>query len=518
VGGAGLLLLAAAAYAALALAGSQVSIGADPAALARLGLPVTGGSIESVSATEANGRTVPVTLKGGRVWPGRTLKAGEEISVEVVMRRPGWVGWLAGARDRERVSLRTPSAVVSDRYLTLTGHAPLRLAFDQPVRRLAYGQPGHLVTETLAQPRSEITLANLGEAGSIEVAAAPRAWERLPSPSLVSWFPAGAGSSAVASPRPGTRITPATPISVTFSQPVSSVLGQASPRLSPGAPGRWHSIDSHTIVFRPDGYGYGLGTTITLGLPGSVRLLGSGGGRTSSVASWTVPNGSTLRAQQILAQLGYLPLRFKATRPVPSTLSAQAGAAVEAPAGSFQWRYADVPGSLRSMWQPGASGVVTRGAVMAFENAHELTTDGELGPAVWRSLIRAAVANQRTSAGYSYVTVNEGSQSLALWHDGSIRLTTAVNTGIASRPTELGTFPVYEHIASGTMSGTNPDGSHYNDPGVPWISYFNGGDALHGFERAQYGFPQSLGCVEMAPSSAGRVWPYTPIGTLVHVE
>jgi peptidoglycan hydrolase-like protein with peptidoglycan-binding domain len=322
----------------------------------------------------------------------------------------------------------------------------------------------------------------------------------------------------VASPRPGTRITPATPISVTFSQPVSSVLGQASPRLSPGAPGRWHSIDSHTIVFRPDGYGYGLGTTITLGLPGSVRLLGSGGGRTSSVASWTVPNGSTLRAQQILAQLGYLPLRFKATRPVPSTLSAQAGAAVEAPAGSFQWRYADVPGSLRSMWQPGASGVVTRGAVMAFENAHELTTDGELGPAVWRSLIRAAVANQRTSAGYSYVTVNEGSQSLALWHDGSIRLTTAVNTGIASRPTELGTFPVYEHIASGTMSGTNPDGSHYNDPGVPWISYFNGGDALHGFERAQYGFPQSLGCVEMAPSSAGRVWPYTPIGTLVHVE
>ena len=37
------------------------------------------------------------------------------------------------------------------------------------------------------------------------------------------------------------------------------------------------------------------------------------------------------------------------------------------------------------------------------------------------------------------------------------------------------------------MSGTNPDGSHYSDPGVPWVSYFNGGDALHGFLRASYG-------------------------------
>ena len=46
------------------------------------------------------------------------------------------------------------------------------------------------------------------------------------------------------------------------------------------------------------------------------------------------------------------------------------------------------------------------------------------------------------------------------------------------------------------MSGTNPDGSHYADP-VTWVSYFNGGDALHQFYRSTYGWPQSLGCVEM---------------------
>jgi len=68
------------------------------------------------------------------------------------------------------------------------------------------------------------------------------------------------------------------------------------------------------------------------------------------------------------------------------------------------------------------------------------------------------------------------------------------------------------------MSGTNPDGSHYNDPGIKWISYFNGGDALHNFDRASFGTPQSLGCVELPLEAAARIWKYTPIGTLVTIE
>ncbi len=52
------------------------------------------------------------------------------------------------------------------------------------------------------------------------------------------------------------------------------------------------------------------------------------------------------------------------------------------------------------------------------------------------------------------------------------------------------------------MSGYNPDGSYYSDPGIPWVSYFNGGDALHGYIRGAYGYPQSLGCVEMPYNEA----------------
>jgi lipoprotein-anchoring transpeptidase ErfK/SrfK len=105
-----------------------------------------------------------------------------------------------------------------------------------------------------------------------------------------------------------------------------------------------------------------------------------------------------------------------------------------------------------------------------------------------------------------------------VWRDGTPVYTTLANTGIPAAPTAQGTWPVYARYTSTTMTGLNPDGSRYSDPGVPWVSYFHGGDALHGFNRSGYGEPQSLGCVEMEPSHAEVVFPYTPIGTLVTVE
>ena len=94
----------------------------------------------------------------------------------------------------------------------------------------------------------------------------------------------------------------------------------------------------------------------------------------------------------------------------------------------------------------------------------------------------------------------------------------AANTGIPGAETELGTHNVYVRYEETTMEGENPDGSHYSDPGIKWVSYFYLGDALHAFDRASYGSPQSLGCVEMGLEDAAAVWPYTPIGTPVTVD
>ncbi len=66
------------------------------------------------------------------------------------------------------------------------------------------------------------------------------------------------------------------------------------------------------------------------------------------------------------------------------------------------------------------------------------------------------------------------------------------------------------------MKGTNPDGSKYADP-VAWVAYFRAGEAVHYFPRASYGYPQSLGCVELPSGPAERAWPYLTYGTLVTV-
>ncbi len=510
-----MLVVAIVAAGAILVATSGASLGSDATGLAAIGMPLGGGQIESGSVTTGpNSRVVPVTVSGDpRILPKGSIPAGQRLSIDVVIKRPGWISWLTGSTERLHLNVTTPIAHLRTHYLTLRGGAPIKLMFKDPVSVISYGQPGHLHRQVLTTPRTEVTLHRTAIAGSLWVAAAPRSWETS-EPGVVSWFPAGSAASAVATPAPGTTVTPTTPITLTFSKPISQALGSTRPPVLPATAGVWHAVNEHTIVFRPEGYGYGLGATVTVGLPSGVRLIGAPPGG----AKWSVPPGSTLRLQQLLAELGYLPLKFHAER-VAHTPVAQENAAIRPPTGRFTWRYPHTPSALQGFWSPGASGVMTQGAVMAFENDHGMTTDGVASGAVWRALINAADDGSHSTFGYTFVTVDKESspETVTVWHSGETAVTTPANTGVAGAPTASGTFAVFEHVPVTTMTGTNPDGSHYSDPGIQWVSYFNGGDALHAFDRASYGFPQSDGCVEMPLDSAARVYPFTPIGTLVHV-
>jgi hypothetical protein len=503
---------------ALVIVSSRATLTADATALARIGLPLGGGTIESVTiVTGATNQPVPVQLRGHQIYPGQLINAGEPVTVDVVVKRPGWISWLSGKTQLLKLTLTTPVASLRSHYLTKSDHAPLTLQFKQPVAVVSYGAPGAgLYRQVLAAPESAVTIPSRGRAGTISVSAAPRSWE-ISTSSLVSWFPTGTSASAQALPTPGSVIKPDQTIMLTFSKPWRTALGGTRPSLSPSSAGAWHQVNNHTLIFEPQGEGYGLAARVTIALPNGVRMLGAQQNGSASVGTWTVPPGTTLRLQQLLAQLGYLPLRFDGTR-VAHTPQAQEAAAVAPPAGKFVWRYNNVPSALRNFWEPGASGEMTRGALMAFENDHGLTADGVPGPAVWHAVINAAIHSNRSTFGYTFVSVSEGSpENIDVWHSGQTVVTGPVNTGIPAAPTAVGLFAVFEHALSVTMSGTNPDGSHYSDPGVPYVSYFNGGDALHGFLRASYGSAQSLGCVEMPYSEAAAVYPYTPIGTLVNV-
>lgn len=510
------ILLAVAVAAGIVLRTSSPSLTADSDAIAQIHLPLGGATIHSVEVLAGpTGKPVPAVVRNGRIYPVGTVPADERLNVIVVIDRPGWNAWLTGHSKQLTLKVTTPAASLRSHYVTVGKKGPVRFHFKAPVSEYAYGpSPTQTHRHVLRTPSTTITLPHSSPAGNVYLSAAPRSWETgkaVP----VSWFPAGSGAAAVSNPAPGTKINSTQPITLTFSKPVSKVLGSHLPPVSPTTKGTWHTLNSHSIQFVPEGYGYGLGASVKVGLPSDVHVTGG-------QASWSVPAGSTKRLQQLLATLGYLPYNFHyagGSSGVAMTPAAQEQAALKPPAGTFSLRWQNIPGWYKGQWGPGSYGELTKAAVMAFENSQGMTADGVDGPQVWNALIADVIQGKRNSFGYTVVTVNEGSpESESTWHNGKTVASGPVNTGVSSMPTAQGTFAVFEHVPVTTMSGTNPDGSHYVDPGIKWVSYFNGGDALHEFPRAGYGYPQSDGCVEMPDAEAASVYPFTPIGTVVHVD
>ena len=312
------------------------------------------------------------------------------------------------------------------------------------------------------------------------------------------------------SPQGGaTAANGATGVTVTYNEPLPATASM--PTLTPAIAGSWARAGD-TVVFTPAS-GYPAGTKVT--------VSADAGGKTASTTTSTFKTGkySTLRLQEILAQLGYLPLTWApapgATVPGDS-MQAQLAAAYNPPAGTFSWK-SGYPASLHELWQQGSANTVETGAITAFEGDHEKETTEAMSPALWASVLKAAAADDANTDGYSYAIANQHlPETLTIWHNGQKRLTTPANTGISVSQTEVGTFPVYEKLPFQIMSGTNPDGSHYADP-VVWVSYFNGGDAVHYYPRGSYGWNQSLGCVELPTYSAHEAYDLLPYGSLVTV-
>ena len=524
-GGLGVIVLVLAAAAAI-ISTSKPKLTSAPTALAKIDMPLGGGSVGRVVATtgpQNNEHFVRMIVKGDPVvYPARKLKAGEKLTVTAEVHRPGWISWLTGRTQRITRTITVPTTDMRTPFVTLSKSGDLVVRFSKPVRTVAYGaSAGTLHRHTLGRAQTTVTVPHSGSAGTMYVAATVQRWETGHA-STVSWFPAGTKATAVAQPRAGATIKPDTPITLTFSKPIARVFGHHLPTVSPAGAGHWQKISSHAIRFQPAVDGYGLGQKVSIGLPAGVRLAGATQTGSASTGTWHVPAGSTVRLNQLLAQLGYLPMKVGYTSARPAlTVAAQTAAAVSPPKATVSWDFADTPAGLKSQWSGDAGyGELTKAAVMKFENDHNMTADGVDGPAVWKALIRAEIKDQRNTFGYTFVSVSEGSpESLFVWHSGKTVLSSIpVNTGIASAPTATGTFAVFEHIPVTTMTGNNPDGSTYSDPGIKWVSYFNGGDALHEFLRGSYGFPQSVGCVEMADANAQSVYPFTPIGTVVQVN
>ncbi|HTT50739.1 MAG TPA: L,D-transpeptidase family protein [Streptosporangiaceae bacterium] len=314
-----------------------------------------------------------------------------------------------------------------------------------------------------------------------------------------------------------TRTDGADPVRVTLSAPLAAT--SPMPVIRPAVPGTWQR-SGDTLSFTPT-TPFQPGTPVRVRFAaGQLGLRSAAGGLLASpvVDHLRTKDWSRLRLKQLLAQLGYLPLKWKAqdaTAAQPDNMATELAAEYAPPAGSFSWKKG-YPKILSTLWG-GRDSLIMDGAIRAFQSNEGLTMTGVMTYGLWQHLLKAAADGNANPNGYSYAVASEGSpETLTVWHDGHVVMRTLANTGIPAAPTALGTSPVYLRYRFQIMRGTNPDGSQYADP-VSWVSYFSAGEAVHYFPRGSYGWPQSLGCVELPYNQAEQVWPYLTYGTLVTV-
>jgi peptidoglycan hydrolase-like protein with peptidoglycan-binding domain len=333
-----------------------------------------------------------------------------------------------------------------------------------------------------------------------------------------------ADDAAAATPLPATQLAalPArklvngtAPLAVALTAPVSPT--SPPPSLTPKVAGTW-SIVGDTWVFTP----------VSTLQPCSHYAL-TVWARTSSTAhtelgrkqtvGLTVACPSLTALQQGLARLGYLGAKFHPRY----TVHIAAGAETRREAAEHAFhppRGALIPDpSNAPPVKLGELDAATRGAIEIYQADRGLEVTGEPNSATWAKLLYDETNYRRDPVPYTWVSVSESLPETLEVHRGRrVVFSTPANTGVPGAETEQGIFPIYARYVSTTMAGEDVDGTKYDVPDVPWVNYFNGGDAVHGYPRESYGFPQSNGCVELPIEAAHTVFGMLAIGDVVEVN
>lgn len=123
----------------------------------------------------------------------------------------------------------------------------------------------------------------------------------------------------------------------------------------------------------------------------------------------------------------------------------------------------------------------------------------------------------QASIGEKWIDVNLSRHTMTAYLGGEAVLgPVAMVNGAPATPSVVGTYHINRKYTSDRMRGSNADGSLYDTPDVPWVSYFQGGYALHGAPwRSTFGYAASHGCINLPVSTAKWLFDWAPIGTPV---
>ncbi len=124
-----------------------------------------------------------------------------------------------------------------------------------------------------------------------------------------------------------------------------------------------------------------------------------------------------------------------------------------------------------------------------------------------------------------YIEINISTQTMTAYLKGGQAVGSwKVTTGMSSHPTPTGTFLVYSKSAVTRMTGGTRGIDYYDLPNVHWVTWFNGGYAIHeaywrsAFGGQDYVWNGSHGCINATYQIAKFIYDWAPVGTPVVIH
>ncbi len=152
--------------------------------------------------------------------------------------------------------------------------------------------------------------------------------------------------------------------------------------------------------------------------------------------------------------------------------------------------------------------------VYIYAATHADGTDWYLiGPGQWLAKSGVARLNPPSrpgGVGGQWIAVDVNQQVLTVYQDDHLVFATLISSGQGKRYTRLGLFTIYLRQMTGDMSALMGTPDAYNIYDVPFVMYFDNGEALHGSSwHDNYGAPMSHGCVNMTVTDAHWLFDWT---------
>lgn len=504
----------------VALSWPRVSLAVGRDGLATLRVGGDGDRLAGATITFGR-RTVPLTDRAGLLEPTAPLPQGRVGVVTVAVRDPRWLAFVAGSDRVAHLRLITPSTRPSSTTLVSGPGGALEVDFTSGVRVVEWRRAGESRRLTLRHRARRLRLGTAGPSattGSVVVEVAPEPWETLSAPMTLQYF-VGSGPMFSATPVPGAiRPTSRDLVTLRFSRPVGDLLGTRRPTVH-GVSGRWVTVGEYRLVLRASSEGVWPGDHFTIELPHDLGLVGTGLGEEQvRTLSYSLPAGSVLRLQQMLAVLHYLPLRWSpaAGEPAATTVSSALAAAYRPPAGRFSWRFPATPSRLERLWLPGVDSALTQGAILGFEHVAGLATVGTDNPLLWPYLVQAYLLGESDPHGYSWLDVSLGvSPHVLLWRDGRVIVTSPVETSPTSSP--VGSWPIEGRAPQEAAPAAGADGRAPTAE-IHWVDFFDDGAAIYGVAGSPGTTRPDRRGVGLSEEGAALLWPHLHTGTIVSVH